>query len=83
MVAEEAGRLLGVAGGETGEQRGVGLRDLLDELGLAGRGPLRVTDLWHGGESRVDEGTLKDGLDVTVGPDDTPGGGIAVFAVTP
>jgi len=59
------------------------LRIPLKEIGLAGRGSYKVTDLWPGGNSRTYAEQELEALVCTVKRDRTQGGGLQVLKIEP
>ncbi|MFQ5613883.1 MAG: alpha-amylase family glycosyl hydrolase [Anaerolineae bacterium] len=54
----------------------------LAEMGLSGKGPYRVTDLWYNTISTATEAELRR-YQMTVPANRTPGGGVGVFKIEP
>jgi hypothetical protein len=75
--------ILVAANRNTDQDAQLKLRIPLKEIGLAGRGSYKVTDLWPGGNSRTYAEQELEALVCTVERDRTQGGGLQVLKIEP
>jgi hypothetical protein len=75
--------ILVAANRETRQDASLKLQIPLQEIGLAGRGTYRVTDLWPGGEARTSEEKDLAAFVCSVRRDKTQRGGLRVLKIEP